>query len=484
MTVISRTYNLIRMKQNVTRIWMMLLVVACIASSSMAQSITPVDFMRNNPRNVYANPAFYTADYGYFDLVLGGISFNLQNIGLKYDNFFIFNNQGKPIIMDLNKGVESLRKHNYVNTFTNVDIFACGRQTRHGYFTYSHRFREMESFHYNKEALEFLAKGNASFMGPEHPAHVDFDVSAKAYQEFNFGYQMSLTDRLNVGARVKFLMGYGDVKSSAIQLQLMTDPETYALTVTGDVRARAALPYEVGMQHGDFYMGDGRFNILNLFKNYGGGIDLGAEYQINDQIGVAAAINDLGLIHWNNNSVKFKGGIENGGSLYHEGAFVFTGLTSEQIDAIIEDPDVFFEQMMDSLGGYYDLSSQVAQYYSGLNTTMMIRGYYDYTPQHRFSAQLTGYASGIGFWPALTLAYTGSFADNYDVVTTYTMMKGSYFNLGLGLSANWNGFLIYAGTNSIFGLLNPANSSNVGFQFGISFTGGGKTDRSDRIVLQ
>ena len=471
------------MKNNITRILVLAIALVGLSSPSMAQSVSPVDFMRNNPRNVFANPSFYTADFGYFDLALGGISLNVQNIGLKYDNFFRFNAQGKPVVLDLNQGVESLRRNGYLNTFANVDVFACGRQTKHGYFTYSHRFRVMESFHYNREALEFLVKGNASFMGPENPANIDFDVSVKAYQEFNFGYQMCLTEKLNVGARVKFLMGYADVKSSAIQLQLMTDPQTYALTVTGDVGVRAALPYEVSMQHGDFSIADSRFNIANLFKNYGTGIDLGAEYRINEQYGVAAAINDLGFIHWNNNSVRFKGGVENGGSLYHDGAFVFTGLTSEQIDAIIDDPEVYFERMMDTLGQYYDLSSRPASYFSGLNTTMMVRGYYDMTPNHRFSAQLTGYASGIGFRPALTLAYTGSFADRFDVVTTYTMMPGSYANLGLGLSANLNGALFYVASNNVFGFFNPANISNIHIQFGLSFTAAWKVKREEMVLI-
>ncbi len=466
------------------RILILVLLMGGLASVTMGQAIFPLDFMRNNPKNVYVNPAFYTADFGYFDMALGNVTFNLQNIGLKYDKFFEFNAQGKPVVMDLNKGVESLRRNDYLNTFAGVDIFGCGRHTKHGFFTYSHRFREMETFHYNKEALEFLVKGNASFMGPENPAHVDFDVAVKAYQEFNFGYQMSLTEKLNVGARVKFLMGYADARSSAIKLQLMTDPATYALTVTGDVDVRVSLPYDVSMQHGDFSIADSRFNIANLFKNYGAGIDLGAEYQIDDQYGVAAAINDFGFIRWNNHSVRFKGGIENGGSLYHDGAFVFTGLTPDQVNAIIDEPSVFFEQLMDTLGTYYDLSTEPYNYFSGLNTTMMVRGYYDLTPEHRFSAQLTGYFSGIGLRPALTLAYTGSFGDVYDVVGTYTMMPGSYGNIGVGLSANWSGCLLYVATNNIFGLFNPANTSNVGIQFGLSLNGGQKVSREEKILLR
>ena len=84
--------------------------------------------------------------------------------------------------------------------------------------------------------------------------------------------------------------------------------------------------------------------------------------------------------------------------------------------------------------------------------------------------------------PALTLAYDGAFSDRFDVVATYTMTKGSFANLGLGLSANLGGLLVYVASNNVFCFLNPANATNLHVQFGISFTGGDKSDRSDRIV--
>ena len=68
-----------------------------MGSSLFAQIATPVDFMRNNPRAVFANPATYTADYGYFDMGLGGINIGAMKMGLKYDKFFQFNEQGQPV---------------------------------------------------------------------------------------------------------------------------------------------------------------------------------------------------------------------------------------------------------------------------------------------------------------------------------------------------------------------------------------------------
>lgn len=465
------------------RIFLVMLFFS-MSSIMMAQSVSPVDFMRYNPRNVFSNPAFYTEDFGYFDLALGGINVGVQNIGFKYDKFFQFNNAGYPVILDLDHGVASLRKNNFLNSNAAIDIFNCGRSTKHGYFTYSHRFRMMESFRYNREFFVLLVNGNASFVGDDHPAKADFGIAARAYQEFNFGYQMSLTEKLNVGARAKFLMGFADAKSRSLNFQLTTDPVTHALSATGAVDMRAGIPYQVTMHNGDLDIADSRFNVANLFKNYGLGIDLGAEYKINDQYGVAASINDLGFIRWNNYSVRFTGGVENAGSMFHDGNFVFSGLTSEQFQGYIDDPD-YISHFMDTITHYFSLNSEpLKAYTSGLNTTMMVRGYYDLTPEHRFSAQLTGYASGIGFRPALTLAYTGSFADKYDVVGTYTIMNGSYANLGIGLSANLGGAVIYIASSNVFGFFNPANTTNLNIQFGLSFTGGGKVKREDKIVLR
>lgn len=455
-----------------------------MGSSLFAQIATPVDFMRNNPRAVFANPATYTADYGYFDMGLGGINIGAMKMGLKYDKFFQFNEQGQPVVLDLNKGIASLRNKNYVNTFVNVDIFHCGRRTNHGFFTYTHRLRERESFRFNKDMMELMAHGNAAFLGESNPANIEMGVAAKVFQEFDFGYQMSLTEQLNVGLRLKFLMGYADSKSQTLNVKLFTDPETYALRMMGNVGIRASLPYEFYMEDDKIKIKDRRFNPAALFKNYGFGIDLGGEYQIDEQWGVAAAINDLGFIRWKDHALSFEGNLQDGGMLYEDGSVVFSGLTPQQVSAMIQDPN-YFDGITDTLIQYvrYDLAN-LTGYTSGLNMNLMARGYYDLTPEHRFTAQLMGCNFGLGMKPALTLAYTGSFSGKYDVVATYTMMPGSYDNLGIGLSANLGGALIYVATNSIFGLFNPANRTQTHAQFGLSFTSGEKIPRSETIILR
>lgn len=467
------------------RIFATLLFVVMLSSVATAQFVSPVDFMRNNPRAAFANPAFYTADYGYFDFALGGINIGAQNIGLKYDKFFRFNGNGQPTTVDLNAGVASLRDVNYLNTYVNVDIFNCGRRTKYGYFTYTHRFREVESLRYNKDMVQLLANGNSAFLGESNPADINIGLSARAFQEFDFGYQMSLLEELNIGVRLKFLMGFMDAKTQALNVKLYTDPETYALKLMSAANVNASLPVEiVNDENGNIRLKDNHFNPATLFKNYGLGIDLGAEYKFDDHWGAAAALNDLGFIRWKTYAINFSGELQDNGSFYDDGAFVFPGLTAEQVNDIVNTPG-YVNGLVDSLRGYFQLQNQnLVGYTTGLYTNLMLRGYYDLTPEHRFSAQFTGFNVGLGMKPAMTLAYTGSFNERYDVVATYTMMPGGFDNLGLGLSANLGGMLIYFATNNLFGFFNPANRSMVNAQFGISFTSGDKISRSETIVLR
>ena len=459
---------------------MMLLVVGI--PSAFSQYISPVDFMTYNPRSMFANPAFHTDEYGYFDFVLGGVNVNVQNIGLKYDRFFSFNDEGKPYQINLNEGLSSLRNKNYLNANVSLDVFNCGRRTKYGMFTYTHRIRVSETFRYSKDLVSLLAQGNAAYLGESNPANIDLGMAVRGYMEFDFGYQMNLTEKLSVGARLKYLAGLADLKTRNVNIKLFTDPETYALRLLADADVRAALPMSFSMENGKPQFGD--FNLFGMFKNFGLGIDMGAEYRIDDQFGVAAAINDLGFISWKTNPVEMQVGLNDAGPFYQDGAFVFSGLTSEQVTEMMNNPD-YVQGLVDSLPNYLDFSVEnIKRYSTGLNTATMVRGYYDLSPEHRFSAQFSTYATGIGVRPAMTLAYTGSYNKKYNVVATYTMMGGSYDNLGFGASANVGGMVVYIASNNILGFFNPANISQLNLQFGLSFTSVEKVSRLETIVLR
>ncbi|HQQ21270.1 MAG TPA: hypothetical protein PK471_05130, partial [Bacteroidales bacterium] len=56
-----------------------------------------------------------------------------------------------------------------------------------------------------------------------------------------------------------------------------------------------------------------------------------------------------------------------------------------------------------------------------------------------------------------------------DVIVSYSMMQKSFTNLGIGIGFKFGPFHIYGGTNNIFSIFRPLNSSLVNYQLGISF---------------
>lgn len=458
-------------------------VLAMAVGAAEAQTVSPVDFMRNNSKALYANPATFTPDKFYFDIALGNVNLGFQNTGLKYDNFFDFDANGYPVVLNINKGVAAMERNNYLNTDLSLDVFSLGFRTKHGFVTYSHRVRAFESLAYSRDLFQLVSEGNASFLGQNNPANLNIGLYTRAYQDFSLGWQMCLTEKLNFGVRLKFLAGLADARAD-INAKLYTDPETYALRLTAGAEGRAAVPFDLFTEDGELnYHGISGFNYRHLLNNYGGGIDLGAEYRINDQWGVAAAVNDLGWISWNNSPAHFVAGLEDGGSFYHDGGIEFAGLTEEQINGMLDNPD-YLSQLTDSLMGYVGFDVTTARYSSMLNTSAMVRGYFDLTSNHRFSAQLLGYYTGNGIKPAATLAYTGSFNSRYDVVAMYTVMPGSYDNIGIGLSANFGILQLFVASNNILGFFNPLNTSQLNFQFGVSITSLNKRNRDEEVVIR
>ena len=81
--------------------------------SVRAQQVSPVDFMRLNPYQMKANPATDLPYESVMSLVIGNIGFDVQNTGLRYNNLFDFDAQGRPATYNLRKLVNSLKEKNF-----------------------------------------------------------------------------------------------------------------------------------------------------------------------------------------------------------------------------------------------------------------------------------------------------------------------------------------------------------------------------------
>lgn len=447
---------------------LIIIVLAFVYASVAAQQVSPVDFMRLNPYQMNSNPATDLPYESVMSLVIGNNSLDVQNTSLHYDNFFSFDAQGRPVTLNLRQLANSLKKNNFLGFNANVDIFTLYRRLNKGLITINYSVKAQSDTKFNEGLFMLLGYGNSAFVGENNPVCVKMNVNAQIYQEFAVGYQINVTKQLSLGGKAKMLFGFGNVVTDAFDAKLFTDADTYALRLEEDVAMRTSLPNVFYVKDGKLKT-NGPFKAGELFRNPGFGIDLAAEYRFNEQFSAVAAVHDLGFIHWGLNNIEMTSQLNDVGQFYDNGSFLFNGMDWEQLQLITSD-ETYRQQFLDTLKQYFHLEfASMANYNTTLNTNLLLRGNYDLDASNRFSAQVQGHFLRSGFRPALTLAYCGTFWDNLNVCATYTIMPGSYANLGLGLSAMIETCNIYLTTNNIIGCFNPLNSSNVNAQVGIVF---------------
>lgn len=444
----------------------MALVLAVV--SVKAQEVSPVDFMRLNPYQMRSNPATELPYLSVMSMFVGNTNFSFYNTGLRYDNCFDFDVQGKPTTLNLKKLAAGLKENNYLGINLDANLFSLYKLKKHGMVTFDYSIHLQSDILYNDGLFKLLACGNSEFVGDDNPANVCMNLNAKAFHQIAVGYQMNINDKLSIGTRAKLLFGIADISTDAFDVKLFTDPNTYALRLEENIAMRTSLPGMFGMSDGKL-LSNGGFSFSDLFHNPGMGIDLGAEYHITKKIGVVAAVHDLGFIHWNANNYSLNSTINDVGDLYDNGAIQFDGLDFDELQMIASD-DAYRELFIDTMMQYFGLGFEGCQAYNTmLNTNILLRGYYDLTSQSRFSAQFQSCFRESGIRPAMTFAYNGSFNHRFDVCVTYTMMKNSFDNIGLGVAGNFGTLHIYLTTSNLFGFFNPLNTSLFNAQAGIVF---------------
>ena len=454
-----------KMKRINTIVLVLALMIGFVAQ---AQEVSPIDFMRMNPYQMKSNIATDLPYRTVVSVLVGNTSLNIKNTTLRYDNLFEFDMQGRPTVVDLRKFADGLQGKNFLGFDTNTELFTlyCSIGHGKGMLTFDWSLKVQGDLSYSDGLFKLLAYGNSAFVGDDNPANIDMKLNMKAYRQFAVGYHHNVNENLSFGVRAKLLFGLANIKTKQANAQLFTDPDSYALRIREDISMLACMPSVITLRDGKL-SANGGFSPRDLYGNQGFGIDLAAEYHFNEHFGIMAAVNDLGFIRWKANNIKLESQVQDVGQFYDNGSFLFNGLDIDQLNLITSD-EAYRERFLDTLKQYFPMELNPAERYTTrLNTNALLRGYFDIDGMNRFIIQAQGMFYESGFRPALTVAYNGTFFNIIDVCASYTMMKGSFDNLGLGLAFNLGAFHIYAATNNIIGCFKPLNTSSMDAQVGI-----------------
>lgn len=274
-------------------------ILAAVAVASAAAQTQAAYFMEGTTFRSRFNPAFAPLR-GYVNIPgISGFAVNTDG-GLSLDAVVKRSRNGEltsilspsvpagQALAGLSRGMNSLN----ANSTVNILGFGMYTRNRRNFWSVDVNAHVETAFDVPYEFFDFIKNGNSNSIR-------GMQVCLDTYVDVGFNYSMPLTDRLYVGARVKFLVGLGRAQ---MQLDRM------------DVSLRDELWYATAAAHMDFYSNgsvvkvkdNGEFDSFEFGMGgpagYGAAIDLGATYDVLDNLQVSLAVNDLGFISWNKGS--------------------------------------------------------------------------------------------------------------------------------------------------------------------------------------
>lgn len=437
------------------RYWLMS-VFALLSVSAMAQQELTLHLMNNIQQASYTNPAFRPRNNIHIALapIFPSVQVGVNNSGFTYNQIIsqVETNEDGQKTLDIGKLYQNTKvgKRSFANMNASLDLLAVSFRTGNARFSFNVSERFQARMGYSDALLRTAVEGNV----PGETIDLGgYWLRGMHYREIGLGYNRKMLedDKFVVGGRLKTLFGLGNVTTRKADYSVTTGSEAdlYALTLESDMQVQTS-----GFEALD---GDVMPYLTNT-KNFGMGVDLGATYQLNEELSFSGSIINLGFIHWKSYVVNSRS----------EGSFRFEG---------VEDDDLLtgggFEidltALTDSIADTFEVTEDSASYTTGLPTQMYLTGHYRLASNTKASATL--YTDYIGsFRRGLSLGISQQVGRWLQAAATYSVQSRSFNNLGLGftITTGPKGLQLYCVTDNVMAVLNPGAARVANLRTGIN----------------
>jgi outer membrane protein OmpA-like peptidoglycan-associated protein len=389
------------------------------------------------PQSVYANPAQIPASR--INIGLPGISSFYTcfgNSGFKLDD--LFKTTGGVTTYNVDGLIGNLKTNNYITTSVHIDLLSFGFKVKKNYFSFNLTEKADIWLRYPKAFLDFIWKGNGAFLGTQQ--NFNFGINATHYREWGFGYTRELTEKLTVGGRLKVLSGMENVWTAKSDVTFYTDPNDFSYKASSDILVNTSAD-TAGFNH---------FNASKYFlnfKNLGLGVDLGANYKLNDKFSFSASLIDLGYINWKSNTTNYQS--KNPGA-----AFIYKGVGLSALGVDTVKFDKVMQKMTDSLSKTFDITkNNHNSYKTYLPAQMYVGANYSLNEKNIAGLLLYGQILDKTFRPGITLSMSSRVGKVLTSSLSYSIFNRSYGNVGFGFSLNIGPVQLYMVSDNVLGMI-------------------------------
>lgn len=422
-------------------------IVVLTLQKGNAQNTNTLYFMDNIAERNNINPAFTPNCNFYFDfIVLPNMYMNFGNNNFIF-NDLIYNQDGKPTLFlnsqeNIDNFYNSLNPSTEIKFNLGINILSFGFKVKKHYFTFD--------MGVNAETYAYLPRDifKLALYGAEDPHNVNkFDFSslgidASLYSKLGLGYMYQINNKLQVGVKAKFLMGYANINTQINQLELGISRQSWTLKTDGIINASLPLQFNInedGSIDPESIAMSNNNDLISLLYNpagIGGAIDLGITYQPIKNLTISASITDLGMIYWKRNSIS---GNMNGS---HEITQLIDYTFGDTLNT--EEITDMFTQLGDDILGSIKIDGTNHTY-----ATMLRANFYTGVEYGILKNKISfGVVNRLTFNnnridDEATLAVNFRPVDCFKVTFDYSFINGRWGNIGIGLNLRAGIFNMY-----------------------------------------
>ncbi|UKK47785.1 DUF5723 family protein [Prevotella sp. E9-3] len=458
------------------------------AATASAQFLR-TSYLQDVPYSLQMNPA-QVPSHGYFSPLLGPLSVTMQSNAFGFQDLQDMFDKGETYYKS-NDFMDKLKSDNSLNLNMAWDQINVGWFAGSNFWNFSTGTRIEMGASMPKSIFTFMNEMNGNTLDQDmwkNGLNADLageKINMMVYQEVGIGFARKINDKLTVGAKVKALLGVANMDFEISDMSINTPQgidiekvrnmdQTFAeanldwskykdgsykddnmlTAIRNEIGAHGKAGIKVGAT-GKASMGGLKWKYasddagnntyingaeMNGFKisGYGLGLDLGATYEVMENLKVTAAVTDLGFINWSKSESK-----------------VVTAELDRSYDLDRDEGE----------GGLYDFAKAVASnevvnfdmlkmkeddgdgYSTSLYTTIALGGQYTTLDDKLVVGALyTGRMAKPESVHELTLSGAYNLSSMLNVAVSYSMIQSAGKSFGLGLKFG----PAYIGTDYMF----------------------------------
>lgn len=288
------------MKHAIKHIASIALAVVLSAGVSAQTTLNSSYFMEKMTKRNQLNPALKTENNYVSIPSIGNLYLGINsNLGLgtflyPRDNKLVtFLHESVPVDEFLNK----LTPNNTIELDLGIDLISFGFWAWGGQNTFNLALKSNTGAYLPREIFEFLKTGQEA-TGVTRYDMSNITATTSNYLELALGHARDITDKLSAGAKIKVLIGAAHAEARIDRMDISMSQNEWTIKQAGHLQATSLLELTTDPETGEVtgYDFGNHFGVAG----FGLGFDLGATYEIIDNLTLSAALTDIGFMRWNN----------------------------------------------------------------------------------------------------------------------------------------------------------------------------------------